>query len=74
VLSDVHQDKIDFDMKLALVCDKSWVSIPSHLNVMNMPRNIVVRVDSTGLATGIHHTQYEPFFINTPHLRFSGTL
>lgn len=48
--------KIQFQMSLVLVCSASWVQHPTHLEVMNLPRAISIRVDPTGLSPGVHNT------------------
>jgi tripeptidyl-peptidase-2 len=46
--------KIGFGIKLALVCSEAWVECPSHLDLMNIARMFTVRIDPTGLPTGVH--------------------
>jgi hypothetical protein len=50
--------KIGFGIKLALVCSEPWVECPSHLNLMNIARIFTVRIDPTGLPTGVHASRY----------------
>jgi hypothetical protein len=50
--------KIGFGIKLALVCSEPWVECPSHLNLMNIARLFAVRIDPTGLPTGVHASRY----------------
>jgi len=50
--------KIGFDIKLALVCSEPWVECPAHLNLMNITRIFTVRIDPTGLPTGVHASRY----------------
>lgn len=51
--------KINFNLKLALACNSSWVQIPKHLDLMFMLRGFSVKVDPTGLAPGVHHSWYK---------------
>lgn len=50
--------KIGFGIKLALVCSEPWVECPSHLDLMNITRLFTVRIDPTGLPTGVHGSRY----------------
>lgn len=50
------ESKIKFNLELALACNASWVNIPKHFDLMYMARGFSVKVDPTGLATGVHHT------------------
>lgn len=52
-----HREKITLNLRLSLVCDATWVSAPSHLQLMNMQRMFTVKVDPTGLPTGAHYTE-----------------
>lgn len=49
--------KIDFNVRLSLVCDAPWVQCPSHLDLMYMPRAFAIRVDGTGLEEGVYTTK-----------------
>lgn len=49
--------KIDFNLKLTLVCDASWVQFPTHLDLMHMPRAFAVRVEASNLTAGAHTTR-----------------
>jgi tripeptidyl-peptidase-2 len=53
LLADASQ-KIGFGVKLALVCSEPWVECPSYLDLMNIVRMFTVRIDPTGLPTGVH--------------------
>ncbi|XP_064215541.1 tripeptidyl-peptidase 2 isoform X1 [Tribolium castaneum] len=53
--------KIKFNMKLALVCNASYVSCPTHLDVSNASRVFAIKVDPTELAVGVHSTFIEAF-------------
>lgn len=48
------QRKIDFNLRLSLISDVSWVQFPAHFELMNMPRAFAVRVDAAKLAEGAH--------------------
>lgn len=50
--------KIDFNMRLAMVCDATWVQFPTHFNLMHMSRAFAIRVDATSLSEGAHLTRY----------------
>ena len=50
------ESKIKFNLELALACNASWVNIPKHFDLMYMARGFSVKVDPTGLATGVHYT------------------
>ena len=49
--------KIDFNLKLSLVSEASWVHFPTHFDLMHMPRAFAVRVDATNLPEGVHSTR-----------------
>lgn len=46
--------KIDFQLSLCLVCDALWVSVPKYLELMYMARTFSVKIDPSGLNTGVH--------------------
>jgi len=48
--------KIDFNLRLALTCNSSWVQIPKHFDLMFMLRGFSVKVDPSGLAPGVHYS------------------
>lgn len=56
-----NTDKIDFEVNLALVCDASWVQIPSHLNLCYSARAFGVRIDPTGLESGLSSTSIRAY-------------
>ncbi|XP_020282375.1 tripeptidyl-peptidase 2 isoform X2 [Pseudomyrmex gracilis] len=58
------QRKIDFNLKLSLVCDASWVQYPVHLDLMHMPRGFSVRVDASNLSEGVHTTSIRAFDVS----------
>ena len=55
--------KINFNMRLAMTCDASWVQFPTHFDLMYMPRAFAIRVDACGLSEGAYTTWYFIFFI-----------
>lgn len=56
--------KIKFNMKLALCCNASYVSCPTHLDVSNTSRVFAIKIDPTDLPTGVHSTFIEAFDVN----------
>ncbi|XP_024939416.1 tripeptidyl-peptidase 2 isoform X3 [Cephus cinctus] len=48
--------KIDFNLRLSLVCDQTWVQFPTHLDLMHMPRAFAVRIEAANLPEGVHTT------------------
>jgi len=59
-------EKLDFNMKFVLTCSASWVSCPSHLDLMYTNRHFLVHVDPTGLPPGAHHTYIEAHDAHNP--------
>ncbi|XP_058803991.1 tripeptidyl-peptidase 2 isoform X2 [Phymastichus coffea] len=53
--------KIDFNMRLAMVCDAAWIHFPTHFNLMHMSRAFAVRVDAAALQEGAHFTSIRAF-------------
>ena len=39
------------------MCDAGWVQVPAHLDLMNMSRQFVVKVDAQGLESGAYYTE-----------------
>ncbi|XP_044257538.1 tripeptidyl-peptidase 2 isoform X2 [Tribolium madens] len=56
--------KIKFNMKLALVCNASYVSCPTHLDVSNASRVFAIKIDPTELPMGVHSTFIEAFDVS----------
>lgn len=53
--------KINFNLKLALVCDASYVSYPTHLDLSNVVRVFSVKVDTENLTYGVHATRIDAY-------------
>lgn len=51
--------KINFNVKLVLVCKATYVSCPVHLDLANMARAFSVKLDTAALSPGIHTTSIE---------------
>jgi tripeptidyl-peptidase-2 len=57
--------KINFNMKLALVCNASYVSCPTHLDLSNASRVFAIKVDPTALSVGVHSTFISAFDVQS---------
>lgn len=55
--------KINFNLKLALVCNSNFVSHPTHLDLSNASRVFSVKIDTENLAYGVHSTRIEAYDI-----------
>lgn len=53
--------KIAFKMRLTLICNAAYVSCPSHLDMSNMARSFFIRIDSSGLTTGVHSASIDAY-------------
>ncbi|XP_076246823.1 tripeptidyl-peptidase 2-like isoform X2 [Calliopsis andreniformis] len=53
--------KIEFNLKLTLVCDASWVQFPTHLDLMHMARTFAIRIDASNLPEGVHATSVRAY-------------
>ncbi|XP_046586806.1 tripeptidyl-peptidase 2 isoform X1 [Neodiprion lecontei] len=53
--------KINFNLRLSLVSDASWIQFPTHLDLMHMPRAFAVRVESGLLPEGVHATSIRAY-------------
>ncbi|XP_011256902.1 tripeptidyl-peptidase 2 isoform X2 [Camponotus floridanus] len=56
--------KINFNLKLTLVCDASWVQFPTHLDLMHMPRSFAIRVEASNLPEGVHATSVRAYDVS----------
>lgn len=56
--------KIEFNMKLTLVCNASYVSGPSYLEISNGSKTFAIKVDPTYLAPGVHSTFIEAYDVS----------
>lgn len=50
------EKKINFNVRLALVCDSTYVNYPTYLDLANLARVFVIKVDTSALPVGVHHT------------------
>ena len=53
----MHLEKIAFSCRLALTCGAAWLECPTYLELMNMQRQFTVKLNPTGLPTGVHFTE-----------------
>ncbi|XP_046818750.1 tripeptidyl-peptidase 2 isoform X1 [Vespa crabro] len=53
--------KIDFNLKLTLVCEASWARFPTHLDLMHMPRAFSISIDGSNLPEGVHATSVRAY-------------
>ena len=53
----MHLEKIAFNCRMALTCSAAWVDCPAYLELMNMQRQFTVKVNPTGLCTGVHFAE-----------------
>ena len=51
------EEKINFNRRISLCCDESWVHHPSHLELMHQLRSFTIKVDPTALSEGAHYTE-----------------
>lgn len=56
--------KINFNMKLTLVCNASYVSSPSYLEISNGSKTFAIKIDPTDLAPGVHNTFIEAYDVS----------
>lgn len=56
-----NDEKINFSINLNLVCDVSWVESPSHFHLSYTKRGFVIKVNPTGLPTGVHFTSLRAY-------------
>ncbi|CAB0004044.1 unnamed protein product [Nesidiocoris tenuis] len=55
------QEKLRFQKTFVLTCDKPWVHHPTHLELNNLARTFGVRIDPSGLPTGVHSASLKGF-------------
>ncbi|XP_006813380.1 tripeptidyl-peptidase 2-like, partial [Saccoglossus kowalevskii] len=60
------REKIAFNMHASLSSNVSWVSVPTHLELMNSARSFSVKVDSSGLTEGSHYTEVCGYDVKCP--------
>nr|CAH0110775.1 unnamed protein product [Daphnia galeata] len=60
------ESKIQFNIHLSLACNASWVQIPKHFDLMYMARGFSVKVDPTGLSSGVHYTSIKAYDSSCP--------
>lgn len=53
--------KINFNIKVVLVSKASYVTCPTHLDLSNLARVFAVKVDTSSLPEGVHHTTVDAF-------------
>ncbi|XP_077987332.1 tripeptidyl-peptidase 2-like [Glandiceps talaboti] len=63
--TDPHE-KIGFNLHLSLVSNVAWLTVPSHLNLMNSSRSFSVKVDPSGLSEGSHFTEVRGYDVTCP--------
>lgn len=56
--------QIAFGMRLALATSADWVSAPQHLDMMNAPRSVAVRVRTDSLPPGPHFTSINAYDVS----------
>ncbi|XP_023932445.1 tripeptidyl-peptidase 2 [Lingula anatina] len=63
--TDQHE-KIQFMLRFNLICDASYVEVPSHFELNNSARAISVKVDPRGLTHGVHYTEVLAYDVTCP--------
>lgn len=58
------QTKINFGLHLALICKGEFVQCPAFLDLQNLGRTISVKIDPSGLTSGIHFTSIEAYDVS----------
>ncbi|KRT78345.1 Peptidase, partial [Oryctes borbonicus] len=53
--------KIIFNMRLTFICNATYVSYPTHLDLANIVRSFFIKIDTTGLSTGVHSTSIDAY-------------
>lgn len=54
-------NKITFNMRLTLVCNAAYVSYPAHLDLSNLMRSFIVKIDTSALTIGVHSTSIDAY-------------
>lgn len=52
----IAEKKIYYNQKFVLSCDATYISYPSHLDLSNVARMFAIKIDTDGLAEGLHST------------------
>jgi len=60
------EEKIAYSSKLMLMSTSTWLSVPTHLNLMNMVRAINVKVDARSLRSGEHYAEVRAYDVDAP--------
>lgn len=60
----LESQKIKLNIHARLVCEESFVKLPTHLELMNTGRGFYVQVDPLGLETGCYLTEIKAFDSN----------
>ncbi|XP_077291266.1 tripeptidyl-peptidase II [Arctopsyche grandis] len=60
---DANFKKINFNLKIVLVCDADWVKAPEYLDLMNVTRSFPVQISPEGLPPGVHCTSIKAYDI-----------
>lgn len=60
----VPGDKIDYNVRLALVSECNWVQCGSFLDLCYLARTISVKIDPTNLAPGVHKSHIRAYDTN----------
>uniref|UniRef100_A0ABD2WWK7 Tripeptidyl-peptidase 2 n=1 Tax=Trichogramma kaykai TaxID=54128 RepID=A0ABD2WWK7_9HYME len=56
--------KINFNVRITMVCDAPWVHYPTHFDLMHMPRAFAIRIDGTSLPEGVHFTSIRAYDVS----------
>lgn len=67
-LDDQHrnnEEKINFSINLNMVCESSWIDSPSHFHLSYTKRAFVIKVNPSGLPTGVHYSSIRAYDANS---------